>query len=349
MRTKITLSEYKIIKAIPKALTLKEIADTTGYSLPYVSRKIKQLRFNKAVSFYFKPDFIRMGLKPTIVILPYKRRVIERFSRNEYIYTLSLSHIANGIDDYLLAYAVPPAQYVEEYIYSLPVKPIEYYTDLDTYYWRPDKTKLTIFKKKDLSTNWNKLYSEYDNKRKNVDDITNRREKVKLDNIDLFILAKLRKNLFTPISKIGEMLGISQQLASYHFRNHVLKVWDHNVVKVLFDVKKVLIKIHKFIFRNYIDAYAFVNTISQSPYNVGAFISRNEPQVIWFSRLPCEEEIYFNRILRQQMSIFIDEYRFLGFMESDLMLRWTIPLNVISKGKWIFRTVKVPMTSRRYS
>ena len=289
MKTKITLSEYKIIKAIPEALTLKEIANTTGYSLPYVSRKIKQLRFNKAVSFYFKPDFIRMGLKPTIVILPYKRRVIERFSRNEYIYTLSLSHIANGIDDYLLVYAVPPAQYVEEYIYSLPVKPIEYYTDLDTYYWRPDKTKLTIFKKKDLSTNWNKLYSEYDNKRKNVDDITNRREKVKLDNIDLFILAKLRKNLFTPISKIGEMLGISQQLASYHFRNHVLKVWDHNVVKVLFDVKKVLVNIHKFIFRNYIDAYAFVNTISQSPYNVGAFISRTNPRLSGFHASPAKK------------------------------------------------------------
>ena len=349
MRTKLTLSEYKIIKAIPKALTLKEIADTTGYSLPYVSRKIKQLYFNKAVLFYFKPDFLKMGLVPTIIILPYKRRIIERFRRNEYIYTLSLSHIANGIDDYLLIYAAPPAQYVEEYIYSLPAKPIAYYTDLDTYYWRPDKTRLTIFKRKDLSTNWDRLYNEYENRKKNIEDITNKRERVRLDNIDLFILAKLRKNLFTPISKIGEMLGISQQLASYHFRKHVLRTWDHNVVKILFDVKKVLVKIHKFVFRNYVDAYAFANTISQSPYNIVVFMSTKEPLIIWLTRLPCEEELYFNRILRQQMSIFIDEYKFLGFMESDLMLRWTIPLDAISKGKWVFRRVKVPLVTGQYS
>jgi len=349
MKTKITFSEYKIIKAIPRALTLKEIADKTGYSLPYISRKIKQLYFNKAVLFYFKPDFVKMGLKPTIVILPYKRRIIERFEKNEYIYTLSLSHIANGIDDYLLVYAVPPAQYVEEYINSLPTKPIEYYTDLHDYYWRPDKTKLTILKKKDLSTDWDRLYNEYEYQKRNIEGITNQREKIKLDNIDLFILAKLRKNLFISISKIGEMLGISQQLASYHFRNHVLRIWDHNVVKILFDVKKILVKMHKFVFRNYVDAYAFANTISQSPYSIATFLSEKDPLVIWSARLPCEEEIYFNRILRQQMSIFIDEYRFLGFMESDLMLRWTIPLDAISKGKWIFRRVKVPLIAGRYS
>jgi len=337
MKTGLISSEYEIIKAIPTSTTFKEIADKTGLSLSYVSRQIRKLYTEKSVRYYFKPIYSKMGLELITVFLPYKLRNIERL-RTGIPYILSLSHIIDRLNDYLLVIATPPKKYTNIFIEYLPDKPIKIYRNLIEFKWRPDLSKLSKFEDGDIYTNWKNFYEEYN--KSLSENILSYKEIERLDNIDLYIISDLTLNAFKSMSDIATKFGFSQQLASYHYHKHVLKVWDYNAVKILFSLEEVPVKFYQFALGDYRSAWAFSKTLAQSPFTISTLLSENKPEVLWISRLPCVEEVQFHKTLKELKTI-LDDMEYLGYMDTDLLLRWTIPLNVIKKGEWIFKPIKV--------
>ncbi|RLE81947.1 MAG: hypothetical protein DRJ51_02700 [Thermoprotei archaeon] len=323
--------EWRVLKAIPEALSIKCITEKTGLPEYTVSRQLERLRQKFKIS--FQPAYRKMKLIPLAVI-------IHPVSDNPPPFTVADRHLFGPTGEYELITAIPPERDVDTYLSLLPGNPLYIITGYEQIFWRPDKAELTLYVEKEKTIipklarvkERVKVWSE---KKIDVKPVPSE----KIDELDLLIIKEKQKYAFEKLRKISRHTGISHQLLSYHFRKHVIKLWAGNRIGVFLNAKLVP-------FRIYVlegdFAPAVARTLVELPYFHSSLIDENRAIVLAQPLCSLQPRLY--KLFRE----FNVRLPF-GELIMELRLEKTIPdyTQFFQDGKWIIPVEEYLRTRRR--
>ncbi|MCD6562885.1 MAG: hypothetical protein J7K23_03080 [Thermoproteales archaeon] len=327
---KLTKSEYEIIKAVPQSLNYTQVAEKTGFSVAYVSRKLKALKEKVTIHGVF--DFDIMGLKEIKILADYDKDFVQKEGKIKIPFITGVYHIVTGKKDYLWIEAYPPKNQVDFFIEGLQLKNYTIYEVGEKFVWMPNKALLTEYSGGYIFGHIEKI-TEIISK---VDVSQPRATAGRVpDEVDLWLIAKLMKYPFTKISREAERTGVRQQVASYHLIRHVKPLWLYNTVTLKLDPDLIPTKLLYFKVENPEFAVKFAASLTHTPYIIESFVVGNEKNlVIAYATIPGGLEMRLIRTLRNIDEVL--EFDEIGAMEKDVMLRYTIPFGkIVGGGRWI--------------
>jgi DNA-binding Lrp family transcriptional regulator len=184
---------------------------------------------------------------------------------------------------------------------------------------------------------------------------------IKVDEIDLFILKELEKDPTTRLSSVAKMLGISQQLVGYHYRNHVLKeslIESFEVWTFHFDLATSDMFLFIFGFDDREKLARFATSLLDKPFVGGMGKVLGESTLIVDIYLPKPEFRRFIEALSKLIKRgFLNDYRYV-IRDLNRVSRQTIPYEHFKDGTWIYdhkkhirnlqNLVREPKTQRSY-
>ena len=325
-----TKSEYEILKAMVTSLSYAEVARKTGFTIPYISRKVRDLYSRVYLSAWF--DYRAMGLTQVFIEARYDKKVVEALAEIQPPYILSASHMFRGKRDSLLLYSLLPEPYVDKVVEAMPLEDKEVLVPLIYFRWRPDEAMLTRFAEGRIVGDVERIPEAYASVRVEEKVSTLR---VLPDEIDLAIFSKLLQNPYANLIDVARALGVRQQVVSYHFLRHVRPLWLFNAVVLDFDPEEMPLKIYWIYTDSADSAKALAKALVQTPYFPTAFVISDDPRrVVAMATLPSHLELRALRALRSIDSV--EDFEVHAIMESDVILRWTMPsTGLISEGAWI--------------
>lgn len=325
-----TKSEYEILRAMVTSLSYAEVARKTGFTIPYISRKVRDLHSRVYLSAWF--DFRAMGLVQVFVEARYDEEVVKALAEVQPPYILSASHLFRGKRDSLLLYSLLPEPYVDKVVEALPLYDKEVMIPLAYYRWRPDEALLTRFEEGQVVGDVERIPEAYAS--------VQAEEKASAvrtlpDEIDLAIFSKLLQDPYANLIDVARALGVRQQVVSYHFLRHVKPLWLYNAVVLDFNPEEVPLKIYQVYTSGVDSAKTLAKALVQTPYFQAAFvISGDSRRVIAMATLPTHLELKTMRALRSIDSV--EDFEILAVMECDVILRWALPsVGLVAEGTWI--------------
>jgi DNA-binding Lrp family transcriptional regulator len=159
------------------------------------------------------------------------------------------------------------------------------------------------------------------------------------DEIDIFILKELEKDAMKDLTEIGKMLGISQQLASYHYNKHIISrnlIECFNIVFRQFDLTVSDMFLFIFKFDSSRKLAKFANSLVDKPFarSIGKVLGKNTLIVlIYLPKLEFRRFIdVLSGLVRKGV---IQSY---DYVIQDLrnVVRQTISYEYFKNGKWIY-------------
>jgi DNA-binding Lrp family transcriptional regulator len=162
---------------------------------------------------------------------------------------------------------------------------------------------------------------------------------VKGDEIDLFILKELEKDGTKDLTEIARMLGISQQLAGYHFKKHVVQkglIESYQVSFAQFDLAVSDTFFFVFRFDNNEKLAKFANSLLDKPFvrSLGKVLNQNS--LIAYLYLPRREFRRFVEVLSELIRRrFLVNY-FYVIQDLNKTSRQTISYQHFKNKKWIY-------------
>jgi len=327
---KFTASEYEIIKAMVTSLSYAEIARKTGFTIPYVSRKVKDMYGKIYYGSWF--NFRAIGLTQVFIEADYDQRFVEYLSNEKPPYMLSASRLFNGKRDRLLMYFLLPEVYVNKVYDAVPLNSKEIFLPEFYYRWRPDEAALTRLEGGNIVGDLDSLPDVY---QKPLEREEPSPARMLLDQVDAAIISKLMQNPFTSLVDVARILDLRQQVVSYHFLRHVKPLWLYNVVSLDFNPEERPVKVFDIVTASASAAQRLAACLVQTPYFQSALVSaRDLNRVIAFASIPGNLELKAHRALRRIPDI--EDYKVRAIMETDVQIRWGFPTRgVIQDGMWI--------------
>ena len=325
-----TESEFKIIKAIVTSLSYAEVARKTGFTIPYVSRKVRDLYGKVYFNAWF--DFKALGLTQVFIEASYDERFFKALVSEGLPYFISASHLIKGKRDRILMYALLPEPYVGRVVDALPLRDKEAYVPAVYYRWRPDEAELTKLEKGQIVGDIEGIVKVYS--RVEVEEVPGAVRALP-DEIDIAIISKLMQNPYANLIDVARAMGVRQQVVSYHFLRHVRPLWLYNLVSLDFDPEETPLKVYRISMSEPEAARRLAKALVQTPYFQAAFIPRMDPsRITAFTVLPGELELRTYRVLRRIDEV--EDFELHAIMECDLMARWALPSrDIVSEGAWL--------------
>ena len=335
LRKALSPNEYKILRAIPTSLTYTEVARKSGFSLPYVTSKVRELA--RALNLRFRVEYRMLGLSPIYVLAHYEEYFVKTVKRLGGIpYLRGIRRVFSGGKDLMVLDAIPPQGSEDRFVRMLPVRVITYWIKEYDARWRPDFTALTAFVDGRIRARWDDFLNVFIRS----SPVQVKREKRTVDDKDLFIIRVKETYPYVPMSEIARRLDISQQLASYHYRKHVLPLWTGNYVEAPIDPSYP-----QWIFRIKLTdveiARKLVSTLSQIPYTLDAFVPRDHySTVIAHMTLPPDEMEDFYKAL-VSMGELLENVEISAIVSRDVNIHFPLPLlKAYDRGRWTFKTLE---------
>ncbi len=282
---RLTKSDFRILRALPRSLNYSEISRKAGFSQPYVSGRIRNMRTK--FDFVFRVDFWSMSLQPLLIISEYSETFVARAKKEgfQYVYTVEVAY--KSLEKLLLVDILAPRDEADEIVESLGLKVREVLRKRYEVMWRPDKSDLVELVDGKLVVRIDKLSEVYE---KCEEYREAERRVVQADKIDMLILWKKMEHPFLPLASIGRKLGISQQLVSYHFRHHVLGQWIYNGVRVKAYEKIAPTFLVKVDVSSSSAALRLLELAMKIPYVQKAFTTYDNPKSVYvFFAAPCDK------------------------------------------------------------
>ena len=327
---KITKSEYEIFRAVPMSLNYTHVAKKAGFSVAYVSRKLKALKEKASVHGMFNYDI--MGLKQIGILADYDKAFVEKEKIVKIPFITSLYHIVSGKRDYIWIEASPPVDQVKPFVEGLQLSNYKVYSIDHRFDWRPDTSELTYYSGGYIVGDIDRIPEIFEK----ISVERQKKETIKVpDEIDLWLIARLMRYPFTKISREAETSGIRQQVASYHLIRHVKPLWTYNVVDLKLDPDLVPTKLFTFKTRGEDESVRLAAALVQVPYIRSAFTSEEErDEVIAYVTIPGSLEMRLIRTIRSLEAV--TEFEEIGAIEKDVMLRFTLPYGkIVGGGRWV--------------
>ena len=328
--------EWEVVRNIPTAVKVVQIARRTGIPLPTVARIVRRLRERGAISAI--PRYSALGLSFTAFLFDVTDVPYEGLARRleELPYKLSISVLRSFSRRYLLLVAMPPKNALSEYLDMLPSEPC-WVVNGQPLYWRPDIAKLTRYSAKykvlvPALSEVPKVLSEVIEKDPSQLVPRLREEPVRVDVYDLWILTYKQRYAFNKLRVIANRIGISKQLLSYHFRRHVIPhLWDFNAVKLYLPLSQVPLSVLALEGR---EAVHVAYTLTQMPYFYSAIVG--EKAAVVFYQLPCPFLSRFYRVLSEIGEVGVEALLGVLCLDERYLRRW-VPRypTYFKEGRWV--------------
>ncbi|MEM1697808.1 MAG: hypothetical protein QW407_01350 [Thermofilaceae archaeon] len=268
-------SERKIVMSIAFSQSYSDISRATGLAPSYVSARVKKLA--KRARLRYLVDYRAIGLSPLYLLLKFDQRVYELLASTQLPFIRSAVKIWDREGVKLLIEAAPPVGLERRFAQIFPSPPVNAWVKEWEAKFQPSTSSLLDFSEGALSTSWStlpQLVSEL--KRTGID--VQLKPTLDVDKVDLMILRMKEEFCFTSLSEIGRSYGLSQQLASYHYRLHLRRVWIGNCIEHKHLENAVLYRVEA---SEPIVSHLLLKSLSEVPSIVDSFIPQGEDEVIY--------------------------------------------------------------------
>ena len=325
---KVNLSEWKLMKAVTRAWTLREAARLSRLSVSATHHLLSS--FCEKGRLKFLVDYKKANLMPLIAIFP-------KLDTNTAPPFTSVVRTVYNMGSYTLVSALIPPPFIKKYLSCFNAEPLLVIRGYEYMRWSP------------LSP-----LTEYDFETRSLISVFDFESVVKLydypvepwnssykapDIYDLVLLqGRIRNPFARPLAIYSEakrnfdpsLPDVSEQVLSYHFVKHVKAMWKGNTALVYTDAKIIPIKIYYFVGK---DAPLFARILCQLPGAFSATIDVDKAVVI--AQYPCIYEVY----IMQEAEGFKVEMPYPPFIQSSTSIVKRFPLlwKYIENKKWVFR------------
>lgn len=267
-------SELKILLAIPNSLSYSDVSKSTGLSLSYVSERVKRLA--KVARFRYWVDYRALGLSSAYLFTKYSSKLYEIFSTQRVPFIRSVARVWDREGEKLLIEVDLPLGFERRLAQVLSPAPTLAWVKEHEAKFIPSAGSLLRFEEGILRTEWSRLPERVARGflpagYKMLGFLRN------IDELDLLILREKERFCFISLSEIGRAHGISQQLASYHYRLHLKSLWKCNCVEHRVLQNPVLYKLET---AEPLIARKILEALSEVPSLVDAFIPSGEDEIV---------------------------------------------------------------------
>jgi DNA-binding Lrp family transcriptional regulator len=174
---------------------------------------------------------------------------------------------------------------------------------------------------------------------------------VKADEIDLLILKELEKDARISFKRLGEKLGISPQLVSYHYHNHLLRrgLFKNFEVGVFHFGKDSELSFFIFSFDKGEKLAKFASSLLDKPFvkALSKILGKNE--LYGYLYFPISEFRRFLDVLSKLVRCgFLRSYQYV-IQDLTNSSRATIPFQCFKNGKWIYSHERYMKILRKFS
>jgi len=161
---------------------------------------------------------------------------------------------------------------------------------------------------------------------------------VKADEIDVFILKELEKDATVSFRSLAKRLGLSPQLVSYHYYNHIIgrSLLESYEATVFHFGKDSEFSFFTFSFDEEEKLAKFASSLVDKPFvkEMGKILSKN--QLFGYLYFPRSEFRRFLEVLSGLVrSGLLKDYQYV-IQDFASSMRETIPFQCFKKGKWIY-------------
>lgn len=266
---------WKIIKAIEKSLTITEVSQKSGVSIYTVSRILSEIKGgSKNIAVRFEIDFEKAGI---INVATISRRYIETIP---FLQSFRVLRVL-GHKLYLYIALLPGEKMFEEWLSNFEEGALTV-RGLERRFWSPSHAA-TCYVEGFIQGNLENVVMDERG--------PPRLPKVEamLDPIDILTYSLKSKWPFTSLREIAEnsekYLGkkVSRQLISWHYRNHLLKLWNGNRTRLYADLDKLP---YRLLYLEGRDAPAVARALTQLPWFHTAYLDFDK--AIVSGQPPCE-------------------------------------------------------------
>ncbi|MEM1913523.1 MAG: hypothetical protein QW067_10320 [Thermofilaceae archaeon] len=252
---------WKIIKAIENSLTITEVFKNSNVNVSTVSRILSEIKQGrKGIAIRFEIEMEKVGI---ISIATISRRYIERLP---FLQSFRVLRVLGG-KLYLYTGLLPIGEAVDEWLSNFEEKSLTV-RGLERRFWSPS-SPLTVYNGELV---WGDLERITISDR---DPPKLPRVEITMDEIDVLLYGEKSKWPFVSLREISEKsekyLGkkVSHQLLSWHFRNHLLKLWIKNRVWLYADLSRIP---YRLLYLEGRDAPAVARVLVQLPWFHTAYI-----------------------------------------------------------------------------
>jgi len=326
----------QILRKLTEENDLSSIARSLGVSRETVRRRIKHAE-GPLGRMCLRIDLYSLGLSQ-VVVLNERRAKRNELPLSIYIKSAAYTYTVNNVR-YLVT-ATPPLNALNEYLTYLKAlvgKKAEVYLTYPPLYWIPDLTYIRDPNNPFLY-NWEELprdVREAPTKPKIF--LGSLPGKLaKLDRIDSYILNELEKNPLKSIRSIARKRGISQQLAHYHYKNHVMPIILSRNLRIFLNKEESFkgLFLIEFCSDDYLNK--FINVFISLPHCLAILPEITKPRLLLNYQVYIYQYADFIRAFSELKELGIIEYiKDLGFFTKSIFIKRALPWNALLPSGWV--------------
>ena len=331
---------------------INRIARKMGIPPETVRKRLKSLSSHFPLKCHINIYHTNLGLKKAVVIANarsgYEDGLLEAMKANDF--WIYVTRVFGDHEGCLGIYTIPKqnCKDFEEFITKITESNIA--VDAKIYWstcfhavqsrskWFDDSVRTYIFK-------WEDWINEVINEKVDLPFTLKDPEdfRVLADKTDILILKELEKDATVSFQRLGEILGISPQLISYHYRKHIIPnnlIEGFQVTFFHFDLNTSERVYFIFDFDNYTNMAKFANSLLDKPFAVilGKILGRNS--LFGYLYFPRKEFRRFMDALSKLARVnFIKSYTHL-IQDLGKTYRQTISYEYFNNGRWIYDHTK---------
>lgn len=349
MRKKFGLSDLKMLETLanygPRNIT--EISRKLHIPTETLRKRIKRLYSQTFLRFNISVNHTNLGLRNAVVFIEaipgYENVLCDALKINDF--WVFISRCYGTFEGCVGIFTIPNknCSQFEEFISEVErmrlAKKIQVFW-LTHFHSVQSKRKWFNQEKETWNFNWNEWIQEIENETASLPRIPVEPEAslVKADEIDVLILKELEKDARISFKKLGEKLGISPQLVSYHYHSHLLnrRLLKNFEVTFLHFGKDSEFSFFIFSFDNWRKQAKFTFSLLDKPFvkTLGRILGENKLYAyLYFPR--SEFRTFLDVLSKLVRNNFLESYQYV-IQDITSSSRATIPYQCFKNGKWIY-------------
>ncbi|MEM2475420.1 MAG: hypothetical protein QW407_05795 [Thermofilaceae archaeon] len=266
---------WKVTKAIETSLTVTEVSQKSNVNISTVSRLLSEIKQgSKGISVRFEIDMEKAGI---ISVATISKRYMKRLP---FLQSFRVLRVL-GRELYLYTALLPGERMINEWLSNFEEKSLTV-RGLERRFWSPS-SPLTVYDGEFVQGCPEQIVASEQNPPKLPE------VEVTMDEVDILLYWGKSRWPFTSLREIAKesekYLGrnVSHQLLSWHFKNHLLKLWNKNSVRLYLDLNKIP---YRLLYMEGRDAPAVARALVQLPWFHTAYIDFD--RAIVSGQPPCE-------------------------------------------------------------
>ncbi|RLE77848.1 MAG: hypothetical protein DRJ56_01465 [Thermoprotei archaeon] len=328
--------ELQVIEGLARSRSLASIASSLGVSKEAVRRHLRRLEYSQG-RLSLRYDLYAMGLSYLVLVCDRVPRGLE-LAKSPYLRsvarTLSLGRRR------VVIVMTPPAAHLRGYVASLLSSASgagRAYVTYPPIYWIPDLRYIRD-PEDPFNYDWGNLCRDVEEAPSELRlRLVSEAPPRKVDRIDLALIRELELNPLKSIRSIARRIGVSQQLAHYHYKRHVAPLVLSRNLRLAMSGSEALRGLVELEFESRSSVAKFLNVMSSIPHALALLVCVREPVVLLNYQVRASQYVEFIRaILELRDCGIVRSVSDLGLFYARIFSRRALPKRLpVTPSGWI--------------